>query len=128
MGPSIVELVEDIGRDPARTPLAVIDLGAALALHGHVVRVDLGGNAVEEDAPLASHVARPAREEPGRQLLHDRPAVLVACLRALRRVPVCELIRALQVGLGLLQLLVDLLAACSRVGGREGMVVGYLSI
>ena len=40
--PRVVELVEDVGVDPARAPLAVVRLGGAVALDGHVVRVDLG--------------------------------------------------------------------------------------
>ena len=38
MGPRVVELVEDVGVDAARAPLAVPRLGRALALDGHVVR------------------------------------------------------------------------------------------
>ena len=49
----VVELVEDVGVDAPRAPLAVVRLGRALALDGHVVRVDLGAHAIEQDPPLA---------------------------------------------------------------------------
>ena len=52
--PGVVELVQHVGADPARAPLAVVGLGRAGALDRHVVRVDLGGDAIEQDAPLAS--------------------------------------------------------------------------
>ena len=42
VGPRVVELVQDVGVDAARAPLAVVGLGRAVALDRHVVRVDLG--------------------------------------------------------------------------------------
>ena len=60
--PRVVELVEDVGVDAARAPLAVVRLGRAVALDRDVVRVDLGADAVEQDPPLAPDgaSARPA--------------------------------------------------------------------
>ena len=80
----VVELVEDVGVDAARAPLAVVRLGRAVALDGHVVRVDLGPDAVEQDAALAADGVGPdpAGEETCGQLLDERAADLAADLLA----------------------------------------------
>ena len=82
--PRIVELVEDVGVDAARAPLAVVGLGRAVALDRHVVRVDLRADPIEQDAPLATDGvgADPAREELRGQLLDERAADLAADLLA----------------------------------------------
>jgi hypothetical protein len=53
--PRIVELVEDVGLDPAGAPLAVPRLRAAVDLDRHVVGMDLRGPPVEQDPALAAH-------------------------------------------------------------------------
>ena len=53
MGPRVVELVEDVRVDAACAPFAVVGLGRAGSFDRDVVGVDLGGDAVEQDAPLA---------------------------------------------------------------------------
>ncbi len=50
--PRVVELMEDVGIDAARAPLAVERLGGRLALDRDVVRVDLGADAIEQDPSL----------------------------------------------------------------------------
>src|SRR5439155_27039746 len=60
--PRVVELVEDVGGDPPRAPLAVDRLARPGRLDGHVVRMDLGADAVEQDSPLAAD--RRARGRP----------------------------------------------------------------
>ena len=84
MRPGIVKLVEDVGRDAARTPLAVPRLGGSVALDRDVVGVDLGTHAIEQDAPLAPNGALPdpSRQEAFGQGLDDRPAQLVTDLIA----------------------------------------------
>ena len=86
--PRVVELVEDVGVDPARAPLAVDRLGRAGRLDRHVVRVDLRPHAVEQDPPLAPDGGR-GGPGPGRrrtrtlgQRLDDRAAELGADLLA----------------------------------------------
>ncbi len=54
MGARVVELVEDVGVDPAGAPLAVDRLGRPGRLDGDVVRVDLGPDAIEQDPALPS--------------------------------------------------------------------------
>ena len=54
----VIELVEDVGVDPSCAPLAVVDLRRGSRLHGHVVRVDLGANAIEQDPALATDGGR----------------------------------------------------------------------
>ena len=78
MCPGVVELVQDVGVDSAGAPLAVVDLGPGARLHRHVVGVDLGPHAVEQDAPLAADGRGAAGQEAGRQLLDDGAAVLAA--------------------------------------------------
>ena len=53
--PRVVELMKDVGVDPAGSPFAVVRLGGRLPLDRHVVRVDLGPNAVEQDPSLTPH-------------------------------------------------------------------------
>ena len=82
--PGVVELVEDVGVDAAGAPLAVVRLGRAVALDGHVVRVDLGPDAIEQDAALAADGLGPgpAGEETRGQLLDEGSADLAADLLA----------------------------------------------
>lgn len=47
MRSGVVELIEDIGVDTPRAPLAVVNLGSRSRLHSDVVGVDLGWDAVE---------------------------------------------------------------------------------
>ena len=72
--------------DPARAPLAVPGLGRAVGLDRHVVRVDLGRDAVEQDPPLAPDGRGDRRAAPGQQArgdrLDDRAADLAADLLA----------------------------------------------
>ena len=87
MGPRVVELVQDVGVDPPRAPLAVDRLGGAGGLDGDVVRVDLGPDPVEQDPPLAADggpgdESRPAADESLGELLDDRAAELGADLLA----------------------------------------------
>ena len=84
----VVELVEDVGVDPARTPLAVPRFLAAGRLDGQVVRVDLGRDAVEEHPTLAANGGR--ARSPGNQHLRERlderpPELAAHLLTALRR-------------------------------------------
>ena len=72
----VVELVEHVGVDPAGAPLAVVDLGARLALHGHVVRVDLGRG--------RRRTGRAVRAGPGRVRRAARAAVRSAPPRSRR--------------------------------------------
>ena len=66
--PRVVELMEDVGVDPARAPLAVDRLGRAGRLDRHVVRVDLRTHAVEQDPALARGRRRRRRcRRPGRR-------------------------------------------------------------
>ena len=76
----VVELVQHVGADPARAPFAVVRLVPGFPLDGHVVRMDLGANAVEQDPPFAADGVgpHPPREESRRQLLHDGAADLAA--------------------------------------------------
>ena len=80
----VVELVQDVGVDPARAPLAVVRLGGALALDGHVVRMDLGGDPIEQDPSFAPDGGGPdpSRQKPRGQRLDDRATDLVADLLA----------------------------------------------
>ena len=84
VGPRVVELVQDVRVDAARAPLAVVRLGRAGSLHGDVVRVDLRGDAIEQDPPLAPDGLRARRAGPaaGGELLDDRAADLAADLLA----------------------------------------------
>ena len=84
--PRVVELVQDVGADAARAPLAVDRLGATVDLDRHVVGVNLGANAVEEDPPFAPDRSRRDARPPGRQArcqrFHDRATDLLADLLA----------------------------------------------
>ena len=61
VGPGVVELMQHVGVDPARAPLAVVGFGRPGPLDRHVVRMDLGRDAVEQDSPLAANRGRTVR-------------------------------------------------------------------
>src|SRR5204863_1633946 len=85
----IVELVEDIRVDPSRAPFAVERLCGAGCLDRHVVGMDLGPDAVEQDPALAPDSIATGTGAAGdqqlRQALDDRPADLRADLLAALR-------------------------------------------
>ena len=79
--------MQDVGGDAAGAPFAVDCGRGAVDLDGDVVRMDLGPNAVEQDATLppdrtcrGGRMATPEQEL--RERLDDRPAVLAANLLA----------------------------------------------
>lgn len=80
----VVQLVQHVGADAPGAPLAVVDLGPGAQLNRHVIRVDLSGNAVEEDAALPTDPLRwdPSRQQPRRQLFDDRSPKLAPRLLA----------------------------------------------
>ena len=89
MGSRVVELVEDVRVDAPGAPFAVDRLGGTPFLDGHVVGMDLGTNAVEEDPTLATDPRHGPRSKAGttadQQLGHrfdDRASELRANLLA----------------------------------------------